>query len=219
MKELLTIFGLIISLVCSGQGDSLRSKIYSDFINADIRTYDSMFSKKTELVFVATVDKFNPTIDAKYLQDYLSGNIHNNEFYKKSLSGQDPTVYFDMPPTFGLGKKLQEDKELGQLLVNLFQENQAEQSDIENLETDYKTKIIGNPNSYFKMGWDKFHKKYQNCYGVIRLSRVVLSETADRAVLYVENFKGSLDGSGDIIVLKKVNNNWTIELYINQWVS
>lgn len=219
MKEVLTISAILISFVCSAQGDSLQSRIYSDFINAKIRTYDSVFSKKTEILFVAPVDKFNMMIDTKQLQYYLSDNFENNVRHKQSLSVKDSIMYFDMLPTFRIGNNLHEDKELRQLLVILLKENQAQQTDISNLKTNYKIKVISNRKSYFKMGWDKFHKKYQNCYGIIRLTRVVLNEISDRAVMYVETFRGNLDGSGDIIVMKKVNNNWTIEQYINQWVS
>lgn len=69
------------------------------------------------------------------------------------------------------------------------------------------------------MGWDKFYKRYKNCYGVVRLSKVVFNDNLDRAMFYVQNFKGSLDASGDIIVMRKVNGTWIIEMYINQWVS
>jgi len=219
MKILLATIGLFISIVSWGQDDSLRLKVYSDFINEDIHSYDTMFSKKTELILVTTVDKFEPTIDIKYLEDFLNGNIEKNELYKNSFQGQDPAIYFDIPPTFGLGKTLKEDKEIGELMIRLFKADKADFSSKDRLETNYQIKFIDNPKPYFKMGWDKFHKRNQNCYGIIRFSDIVFNDSKDRAVIYVENFKGSLDASGDIVVMKKRNNSWTIELQINQWMS
>jgi hypothetical protein len=219
MKILLNIIGLFISIVSWGQDDSLRLKVYSDFINEDIYSYDTMFRKKTELILVTTVDKFEPTIDIKYLEDFLNGNIEKDELYKTSFQGQDPAIYFDIPPTFGLGRTLKEDKEIGELMIGLFKADKADLSSKDQLETNYQIKFIDNSKPYFKMGWDKFHRRYQNCYGIIRFSNIVFNDSEDRAVMYVENFKGSLDASGDIIVMRKRNNSWTIELQINQWMS
>jgi hypothetical protein len=219
MRDMLTILGLIISMACSGQADSLKYKVFSDFINADIYSYDTMFRRKTELILVTTRDKFEPTIDIEYLKDFLEGNIEENELYKSSFAGQDPATYFDMPPTFGLGQILKEDKELGDLMIAFFQNSKLDFSSIKQLKTNYQIKVIQDPKPYFKMGWNKFHRKYPNCYGIIRLSNIVFNESQDRAIMYIENFKGSLDGSGDIVIMRKTNNTWTIELQINQWMS
>lgn len=219
MRTLLSTLGLFISIVSSGQDDSLRLKVYSDFINEDIYSYDTIFSKKTELILVTTVDKFEPTIDIKYLDDFLNNNIKKNELYKSSFEGQDPAIYFDIPPTFGLGKILKEDREIGDLMIKLFKANKADLSSKNQLRTNYQIKFIHDSKPYLKMGWDKFHRKYKNCYGIIRFSNIVFNENEDRAIMYVENFKGTLDASGDIIVMRKKNNTWTIELQINQWMS
>jgi hypothetical protein len=219
MKRLLTILGLTFSIACFGQGDSLKLKVYSDFINADLFSYDSVFSTTTDLLFVTTVDKFEPTIDINYLNDFINGTINKNELFKSSFSGQDPANYFDMPPTFGLGRILNQDKELGDLLIKLFQADKAAYSSIKQLRTNYEIKFIRDPKPYFKMGWDKFHEKYDNCYGIVRLSNIMFNDKNDRAIMYVENFKGGLDASGDIIIMRKLNQTWTIELQINQWIS
>ena len=219
MKKLLTISGILFTIVCFGQVDSLQSRIYGDFINADIKAHDSLFNKKTELVFVTSIDIFEPTVDATYLQDFLDNNIENNDVYKELFNGQDPAAYFDMPPTFGLGERLKEDKELGRLLIKLFHDNKINASDLTDLKTNFKTKMIKDPKPYFKMGWDKFHKKNKNCYGIVRLSKIVFNDNFNRAVFYAEKYKGGLDASGDIITMRKINNTWIVELCINQWMS
>lgn len=219
MKILLTILGLTISIICSGQTDSLRLRVYSDFINAEMFLYDSMFNRKTDLLLVTTVDKFEPTIDINYLQDFVNGTIEKNELFKSLYSGQDPANYFDVPPTFGLGQTLKQDRELGYLMINLFQTYKADHSFIEQLKINYQVKFIQNTRPYFKMGWDKFHKKYVNCYGIIRLSNIAFNDKNDRAIMYVESFKGRLAASGVIVILRKVNQTWIIELQIDQWMS
>lgn len=219
MKTLINIIGLFISIVSWGQDDSLRLKVYSDFLNEDIYSYDTMFRKETEIIFVTKVDNFEPTIDIKYLEAFLNRNIEQNELYKSSFQGEDPAIYFDIPPTFGLGKTLKEDKEIGELMIRLFKADKADLSSKGRLQTNYQIKFINNPKPYFKMGWDKFHRRYPNCYGIVKFSNIVFNDSGDRALMYVESFKGSLDASGDIVVMRKRNNAWTIELQINQWVS
>jgi hypothetical protein len=178
-----------------------------------------MFNKRTDLILLTIIDKFESVIDSLYLYDFLSGNIENNEFYQRTFIGQEPTLYFDMPPTYGLGKMLKHDTELGQLILKLLADYKQELSAISDIDSNYNIKLIKKTKPYFKMGWTKFHKKYQNCYGIIRFSNIIFNDSNDRAIFYVEKFKGSLNASGDIIVMRKINDKWTIEHYINQWMS
>ncbi len=219
MKIALVIIGLIYSSYCLGQDESLKLKIYSDFINADIQEYDSVFENTTEIVFLSSVEKFDSEIDLQYLKDYLSGNIENNDIYKEYFVGE-PTQYFDLPPTFGLGKTIKKDAELGELLVDLIEHKKFNQVDFDMIKNlAYCTKTIKKPKRYFKMGWEKFHKKFDNAYGIMMFSDIIFNESKDRAIFYAEQHRGSLDATGDIMVMQKRNDKWTIETHINQWMS
>ncbi|MEM9675805.1 MAG: hypothetical protein AAF992_24655 [Bacteroidota bacterium] len=219
MKIALVIIGLIYSSFCLGQDESSKLKIYSDFINAEIREYDSIFENTTEIVFLSSVEKFDSSIDLQYLKDYLSGNIENNNFYKEYFD-HEPTQYFDLPPTFGLGKTIKEDAELGELLVDLIEYKKFNQVDLDMINNvAYGTKIIKKPKRYFKMGREKFRKKFDNAYGIMMFSDIIFNESKDRAIFYVEQYRGSLDATGDIIVMQKKSDKWTIETHINQWMS
>lgn len=207
------------SSFCLGQDETLKLNIYSDFVNTDIREYDSIFENTTEIIFLSSVQKFDSSIDLQYLKDYLSGNIENNKRYKEYFNGE-PTQYFDLPPTFGLGKAIKEDAELGELLVDLIEHNKFNQVDLDMINNvAYRTKTIKKPKRYFKMGWEKFHKKFDNSYGIIMFSDIIFNESKDRAIFYVEQYRGSLDATGEIIVMQKRNDKWTIETHINQWMS
>ena len=219
LKYLLLLYIFFAGYWTCAQDESESAKIYAVLINQEISVLDSMYNKQSKQVFVTTADNFTPTTDIRYLQDYLNGNIEKNEIYKEAFAGEDPLLFFDMPPTFGLSKLLKEDEEVGRMMVALFKKSRNKHAGIPSLNSNYTIKYIKNAKPYFNMGWDKFHSKYPDCYGIINLSEIVFSDSGDRAIIFTESFRGSLDGEGNFVIMRKLNDQWVIEYLINQWIS
>ena len=68
-------------------------------------------------------------------------------------------------------------------------------------------------------GWGKFYAKYPDARGFLALSRVGFNQAKDTAVLYTEYQKGLTDGEGDVVLMKKMDGRWTVELNGTFWVS
>ena len=59
--------------------------------------------------------------------------------------------------------------------------------------------------------WEEFHNDYENANGLVRFSMIAFNENNTQAIFETENSYGSLGGSGSIVYLEKVDNNWTIK--------
>jgi hypothetical protein len=68
-------------------------------------------------------------------------------------------------------------------------------------------------------GWGKFYAKYPDARGFLALSRVGFNQAKDTAVLYTEYQKGLTDGEGNVVLMKKTDGRWTVELNGTFWVS
>jgi hypothetical protein len=68
-------------------------------------------------------------------------------------------------------------------------------------------------------GWKIFYDKYPNAQGHMRLSGVGFNPQRDLALVYVDNMSQALMGGGYYILLKKVNDKWTIQNQVSVWIS
>lgn len=66
-------------------------------------------------------------------------------------------------------------------------------------------------------GWKYFYKLYPGSHGIFEFSKIIYQ--GNFACFYVGRHSGGLSGSGDIIVLKKINDSWQLITYFNLWVS
>ncbi len=66
-------------------------------------------------------------------------------------------------------------------------------------------------------GWKRFYKQNRDVLGVYEFSKIVYAD--NYAILYVGHHGGGLFGSGDIVILNKVNDKWIIVKYLNIWMS
>jgi hypothetical protein len=78
--------------------------------------------------------------------------------------------------------------------------------------------IFDNDNSIdFK--WFVFYQKYRNSIGILSFSNIAYNATKTQATLEMTHGCGSLCGEGRVIVLQKVNNEWTVITSKTTWMS
>jgi hypothetical protein len=68
--------------------------------------------------------------------------------------------------------------------------------------------------SYADKNWQRFYEKYPGSPGIIELSRVGLSRNKEMAMFYWGFNKGSLNGHGHILIMKRQGGDW-IELPVS----
>jgi hypothetical protein len=58
-------------------------------------------------------------------------------------------------------------------------------------------------------GWERFHRRFTNAAGLIRISRIGMDRKGTTAVIYFAHQEGYLSGGGTTLVLRKQNGKWT----------
>jgi hypothetical protein len=67
--------------------------------------------------------------------------------------------------------------------------------------------------------WTRFYQKYPNSSGLIFFSEIGFNSQHDQAFLYAGRGCGGLCGSGEYVLLSKINGKWEIRKEIGLWVS
>jgi hypothetical protein len=67
--------------------------------------------------------------------------------------------------------------------------------------------------------WESFYKKYPDSGGFYRFSRVGFNQERTQALVFVQNFCGSLCASGNWVRLAKKDGKWVSEERYLSWVS
>lgn len=67
--------------------------------------------------------------------------------------------------------------------------------------------------------WPHFYERYHNAQGVLTLSRAGVSSDGTQALLYYGNQWAGLAGIGELVLLEKTENRWTIAKRVQVWVS
>lgn len=75
------------------------------------------------------------------------------------------------------------------------------------------------PADEFGWFWTKFYKRYPNSSGILYFSDVGFNERHDQAFVYSARTCGGLCGSGEYVLLRKVNGKWEILKERELWVS
>jgi hypothetical protein len=88
---------------------------------------------------------------------------------------------------------------------------------------EYKTLSSESIRKYFSKGtaegWEKFYKDFPHSLGLLSFSRAAFNKTKDKALLYFEHYKDSIECSGNFVFLIKHNRGWTIMDVITDWAS
>ena len=102
----------------------------------------------------------------------------------------------------------------------LMRNKNTQELKVSNLEIDYV--IVRDrdlPNGEFGNFWGRFYKKYPNSPGIAYFSNVGFNDQHDQAFVYVGRACGGLCGSGEYVLLKKLNNRWEVLNEQVLWVS
>ena len=75
------------------------------------------------------------------------------------------------------------------------------------------------PDGGFENYWERFYKKYPNSPGLAFFSKVGFNDRHDQAFVYVGRACGGLCGSGEYVLLNKVNDEWVVRNEQGLWVS
>jgi hypothetical protein len=67
--------------------------------------------------------------------------------------------------------------------------------------------------------WPDFYERYPNAQGVLTLSRTGVSSDGTQALIYYGNQWDGLAGIGEIVLLEKTENRWTIAKRARVWIS
>ena len=78
-----------------------------------------------------------------------------------------------------------------------------------------RQKIFGQNQS----GWEIFYARYPQAPGITTLSRVGFNNALDQALVYLGTQSNWLVGSGNYILLKKVDGAWTVDQRVMTWIS
>lgn len=205
------------------QNDSLKSRIYSDFINQSVSDHDSLSKKASRLILASFIKKMDlsSNIDLEYLRDYLAGNIYKNDIYKilNDKFGLKPISYFYHAPWGNFGELLAKDSAFGYMLLDLDKllSKKSKLNKHLNIRIRYDLKYTSGKIPKGSDDWDRFYNKNVNCYGIIKLSDILIS--GNFAVFYRESYHYSLYASGDLVFMEYRKNKWRIIQYINIWIS
>jgi hypothetical protein len=222
----LLIFGLLGRFNTSYAQDNLiKTKIYSDFITQSVYIHDSTFKKKSELIIISDIKKFDlgANLDIESLNDYLTGKTESNKLFRliEEKYNQKPIDYFYQIPWRNFGNLLSRDSTFGFLILKLdnLLKKKYKLKNIENIKTNYKLKYTRGNIPHGSDSWDKFYKKNQSCFGIIKLSDILIGSNNKVAVFYSESYHYSLIASGDLVFMELTENGWRILEYINIWIS
>ena len=67
--------------------------------------------------------------------------------------------------------------------------------------------------------WSRFYKKFPNASGLLFFSDVGFNNRHDQAFVYAGRTCGGLCGSGEYVLLRKINGKWEIQKEQGIWVS
>ena len=91
---------------------------------------------------------------------------------------------------------------------------------VANLGVDYVlVKDSDLPNDGHGGFWSGFYKKYPNSSGILFFSNVGFNDRHDQAFVYAGKTCGGLCGSGEYVLLRKINGKWEIQKESALWVS
>jgi hypothetical protein len=68
-------------------------------------------------------------------------------------------------------------------------------------------------------GWDAFHKKYPNAFGLTFVSAIGFNTSHDQALVYLGNTCGISCGSGYFVLLRGKKGKWEVWNIARIWAS
>jgi hypothetical protein len=142
------------------------------------------------------------TTDAAHSRDFDEKTV---SFLRKKFGDQSPPI------------------SLGDDLVESFRRirNASVQLDPESLSVPNATIVASaDLDAIFReKGWAAFRDRFGGAWGLIRLSRVGFSLDGTQALMSMSGSCGPLCGSGDYVLLRKIDGRWRVAARVMAWIS
>jgi len=84
----------------------------------------------------------------------------------------------------------------------------------EYLSTEELNKVFGE-----RHGWKGFRERHPHSHGFYSFARVGFSRDGTEALMYVEEYAGSLEAGGRYVLFRKFNGHWGYVAEKNAWIS
>lgn len=204
---------LLFSQCCFSQ--SLTDyNIYSSIINSRLNDWKISKTSRAEIVITENLTAFSQRIDLEEYAEIFAGDDKNLLYvttnYKDSLVKLSSDEEFkELFKRFA--SNYNKPRNLAPESFNLPCDIKIVSSErIQNLFSIIKPKT-------FDKAWKKFYKQYPNSLGYFELSNIEYSD--NYALIYLVHRAKPLIGSGQLIIMKKMNNNWQIYESLNMWME
>lgn len=207
----LALILIFISTVSWGQ-TTVDYKLYSIVIQDFIAEGIKYNVQTTEVVIIT---KFNPT------ENYVA--YYGKEFIDGDEQLLEVSLHYDTTK-IRIFKNEQIRQGIMALEQEFFQTPTLDESKFD-LEPIVKGISSRKFQSFFKTiigrriekGWERFYKKYPGSHGIFMFSKIIYE--GDYAIFYAGRRSNGLSGRGDLIIMEKNNDNWSIITYINAWMA
>lgn len=207
----LTILLVLLTNLSFGQTEldyHLYSQVLNNFINEGIK-----YDEKTTQVVIIT----------KYVPDENEASSYGEDFLDDDEQMINMVLHYDT-----LKIRLFKDDHVKDALMQLekeFFETPSLDKSKFNLTPTVLTITNGKFESYFKRifgrqidkGCKRFYKKHPGSHGVFEFSKIVYN--GNYACFYVGRHSNGLSGSGDLVIARRLNGEWSIVTYVNIWMS
>jgi len=171
-----------------------------------------------------SINAQNDLIKGKIYSDFINQLVytHDTTFQKNSeLIFLSCIKKIDSKSNFNFGKQFIQDSSFGYMIMKLDTIIQEKYNFHKkgHIQTNYRIKFSNIKIPLGSIAWEKFHRKNNNCFGILKLSDIVISNDGETALFYSEYYHYFLFASGDLIFMEKTDNGWRILQYINIWIS
>ena len=207
----ITTLLLLLTNLSFGQTDldyQLYSQVLNNFVNEGIK-----YNEKTTQVVIIN----------KYIPDENEISFYGKDFLDDNENSINMALNYDTLK-IRLFKDDHVKEALKQLEKEFFDTPSLDKSKF-NLTPTVSTITNGQFKSYFKTifgrqidkGWKTFYKKHPGSHGVFEFSKIIYKD--NYACFYAGRHSNGLSGSGDLVIAKRLNGQWSIITYVNIWMS
>lgn len=206
---------------CEVQTNDASLKIYNDILNEILvkGTYQYYLGKDVEQIF--TRSTYNEADSANIKDDVVA--LHNKLFGDTS---RFCTLYLDsrMRPAFKPWAEEEKDtaqfnQEIVKMVRSVGLDGQRCVDSLNTVQTRYPANAFHTCIAKLKPIEQQKTDKPLCVIGVIAFSKLILSNTGDKGLLYFDFRRGELCGYGALLTIKKVQGNWVIDQSLMLWVS